>query len=90
MNVVNDVSHILFVCPSNKDSRIVLWEKVKECTPGPMFHNMSIMVLEDRTKFILNAFYSRYISQWKVTYDALSNFIYLVYNNYMETKSALM
>jgi hypothetical protein len=56
MNVENDVIHIVFVCPCNDDSRIVLWEKSKRLS-GPMFHNMSIMALEDITNFLLNAFY---------------------------------
>jgi hypothetical protein len=53
MNLVSDVSPILFVCTCNREYRVVLWEKATNRVPRPMLHSMNSMNLETRTKLIL-------------------------------------
>ncbi len=88
--VVNDVVHILFVCPCNSEVKKLLWDKVEECVPVEMSASMNSMKFEDKTRFFLNAFCSSYIHEWKVMYDALSNYVCDVYNSYMDIKMNLV
>lgn len=82
LNTVNDVVHIMFVCQCNEEVRERLWKELKKNTPTELYSRIESMSLIDRTKFILNACNSGYISEWKVMFDTLSNFIcqtYMVY-----------
>ena len=87
LNTVNNVVHILFVCQCNIEMREILWKKVEECSPVEMVINMKNMNFEDRTKFVLNAFYSSFIHEWKDIYDNLSNYVYCMYTSYIQTKN---
>ena len=87
LNAINNVVHILFICPCNNEEREVLWEKVKESTPRELFTHMTSLTLENRARFILNAFDSKYIREWESVYDALSNFICKLYSKYVDTKN---
>lgn len=89
LNCVNNVVHILFVCPCISNERKALWEKVKESSPSGIVIQMANMTLECRTRFILNAFYSRYVHDWKPLYDSISNYICNVYTCYSNNKSGI-
>ena len=74
--MVNNVSHILFVCQALDSIRSSLLNEVQKKSPANIIRTINRMQLEEKTRFILNAFYAPYIPEWKNMYDSVSNFIY--------------
>ena len=72
LQTVNDVVHVLFVCPCNSHIREVMWKDVKDNTPVELFRRIELMDLLERTIFLLNACNSDYIREWKRMFDAMS------------------
>ena len=75
-HMVNNVSHILFVCKALDSIRSSLLNEVQKKSPANIIRTINRMQLEEKTRFILNAFYAPYIPEWKNMYDSVSNFIY--------------
>ena len=69
MNCVNNVSHILFVCPCNENIRKELWYQVKIIVSRNLFADIEKMNTVYRTVFILNACNVRYGHEWKETLE---------------------
>lgn len=51
---INDVPHLLFEYKHNEKDRILLWNKVKLCTPIPLIECLEMLSKTDRTIFILS------------------------------------
>lgn len=81
-NVINNVSHILFVCHCNDDIRRICWNNVRLNTTEVLFSELSNMPIRERTEFILNACNLKYCHEWKNLFDSLSLYIYEVYSSY--------
>jgi len=82
LHAVNNIPHILFICPCNNEVRQRLWNEVRMNMPGKMNDEIENMTIDNKTVFILNACKSSYVPEWKNTFDALSNFISEVFTNY--------
>ena len=82
LNENNDVTHVLFNCQCNYEQRMELWNRVLDNCPIGLRNSLEEMTLDDRTKFILNAFNSCYIREWKVVYDKVSDYVAKVYYYY--------
>jgi len=83
LNVLNNVTHILFVCPCINEVRERCLMDVRVNLPENLVNDFEHMTLNEKTRFMLNACNSRYISDWKNMFDAVAKFIHSVYTRYM-------
>ena len=89
LNDIDNVTHILFICPCNSDVRNLLWEDVKLNSPRNLFDDIENMSLMDKTSFVLNACNIKYVHEWKHMFDSMSKFISNVHSRYMEFSEQL-
>ena len=76
----SSICHILFECHSlNIDSRL-LWLNIR--FPDGLRKSLEAYSNEDKTCFILNAFYIKYTLEWKDSYDDVINYVYYVVKCY--------
>ena len=80
--LLNDATHILFVCDAVSDTRLRLLQVIEKEAPRNIVNSMKNMSLEEKTKFILNGFYCDYVMEWRGLYDAVSNFVYSIMKQY--------
>jgi len=82
LNVNNSVGHILFQCQCNSSRRNELWNHVIDISPIELKNHLGTLTITDKASFVLHAFNSAYIAEWKDLFDSLSNFIYELYTSY--------
>ena len=78
----NSIEHILFVCPKLQETREVQLQKVRDCNPKCLVNEINDMCIPERTRFILNAFYCNYVTEWMELYKNVLNFINITLNQY--------
>ena len=74
----DSIDHILFVCTNEDIVRIRtgLWFNVLGACQGMLSDEICRMNIDDRTKFLLNAFHCEFVVEWTPLYREVSNFIY--------------
>ena len=81
---MNNVPHILFDCKLNQNIRRKYWNIICEECPGTLAEELISMDSTERSKFLLNAFCSKFIPEWTTLYRAVLLFVNKVYMTYYD------
>ena len=71
----SDPVHVLFVCTSLEDTRVMLWDHVRQHCPTALWEELSRMVPPDKFSFISSGFRCKYTREWSGLYSAILRFI---------------
>jgi hypothetical protein len=74
-----DVTHLLFVCPSVASFRSELWHDVGECAPDGLVKEMRGMSAPELTMFLFSGFRVTYTVEWGNLYSVVCRYVHKVY-----------
>ena len=86
---VNSIQHVLLECPSIQTQRSLLWLDIISVCPDQLRSSIESLNVYERCSFLLNAFNVRYVNEWKLLYDRVSNFISQLYKEYSKAELAV-
>ena len=79
-----DLPHLLFSCKKFDQERCNEWNVVKENIPAGLLLEIEMLNEYDQTSFIFSGMRSRYIKEFKIVYDTLLDFIYNMYQYFVQ------
>ena len=87
-----DVPHILFkcTCQSLCDKRAELRSSIIQLCPPRLLHELDKMNVVTKTIFVLSGLGSSYIQEWSPLYKVLADFVFTIYNEYINQFTLIM
>ena len=78
-----NVSHVMFGCEAIQDLRLACWSKVQENLPRGLLQEINVMNNEQKAALLITGLNNSFTIEWLPLYDALANFIYVLYKQYV-------
>ena len=78
LGCVEDVEHVLFICPRYYKIRETYWNEVCSECPDGLLNDITQMTLRQKCSLFLNGLYV-YTPEWLKLYTAIVNFVYYQY-----------
>lgn len=77
--VVEDVPHMLFVCPSLRITRIWMWREIENIAPAGLLNEMYDMLPSRLCVFWFSGFKCKYVHEWLDLYSRICSVIHTMY-----------
>ena len=73
----------MFGCEAIQDLRLACWSKVQENLPRGLLQEINVMNNEQKAALLITGLNNSFTIEWLPLYDALANFIYVLYKQYV-------
>ena len=78
-NVDETIEHILFECPTNRETRTIYWKNVENECPKGLLDSLNSMSCFNKAAFLISGLGNAFVSEWMILYERIIDFVNTLY-----------